>query len=171
VAFEDVEKHFSPEKFKMMICMGYSKMNTVRELKFAQAKEKGYQILGYRHSTAIVLSDDIDPTNIIMEGVIIGQGCKVGTGNVFWPMAHVAHDTTVGNYNFFTISCSIAGNIKIGNNCIFGNNCTIKNGVKIEDYALIGAGAYISHDVEAESVYVPPRSYRLEEKKSWDFKL
>jgi acetyltransferase-like isoleucine patch superfamily enzyme len=146
-------------------------MNTFRESKFAEAEEKGYQIVGYRHPTAIVLTDDIDTTNIIMEGVVIGQSCKVGKGNVFWPMAHVAHHTIVGNYNFFTISCSVAGNITIGNNCVFGNNCTIKNGVTIEDYALIGAGAYISHDVEAESVYVPPRSYRLEGKKSLDFKL
>lgn len=171
VAFEEVDRHFPPDKYGMMICMGYTKMNTIRELKYTQAEKKGYRILGYRHPSAIVLSEDIDETNIIMEGVVIGQQCKIGRGNVFWPMAHVAHHTAIGSYNFFTISCSVAGNIKIGNNCTFGNNCTIKNGIKIEDYALIGAGAYISHDIEAESVYVPPRSYRLEGKKSWDFEL
>lgn len=171
VAFENVEKIYPPEQYDIMICLGYTNMNNVRKEKYRQAREKGYKVVGYRHPSAIVLTEDYDESSIIMEGVVIGQGCKIGEGNVFWPKAHIAHHTTVGNYNFFTISCAVAGNIEIHDNCVFGNNCTIKNGIDIASYTLVGAGAYISKSTEECAVYVPPRTYKLEGKTSFDFKL
>ncbi len=171
VPFEEVEKIFPSFKYGIFICVGYNSMNTVREKKFKQAKEKGYQIMSFIHSTAIVLTDDIGEGNIVLEGVTIGIKCKIGCGNVFWANAHIAHHTTVGNFNFFTISVAIAGNINIKNNCFFGNNCTIKNGVKIDSYTLVGAGAYINHNTEKYGVYVPQRTVKLENKLSTEISL
>ena len=34
VAFEDIEKAYPPDKFKMLIGIGYKDMNSLRELKF-----------------------------------------------------------------------------------------------------------------------------------------
>lgn len=171
VAFEKLEQYYAREEHGILFCIGYTDMNRLRKRRMAEAAERGYKIMSYTHPTAIVQTEDIGTGNIFMEGTIIGQGCKIGNGNIFWPMAHVAHHTTVGNYNFFTISCAVAGNIKIHDYCVFGNNCTIKNGIEIGEGTLIGAGAYIAHSTDAWSVYVPPRSYKLEGKSSLDFKL
>lgn len=168
IPFEEVEKFFSPIEYGIFICMGYTKMNKIREERFEQATQKGFQIMSYCHPSAIVNTIDIGIGNIIMEGVIIGSKCKIGNGNVFWAAAHVAHHTEVGNFNFFTISVAVAGNIKIKNNCFFGNNCTIKNGLTIEDYSLIGAGTYLDKNTERYEVYVPARSYKLDNQISTD---
>lgn len=165
VEFEKVESIWSPDEYEMMICIGYTDMNLKRQLKFEEAKKKGYHIAGYRHPSSIVLTDDIGEGTFIMEGAIIGQSCKIGKGNVIWAMVHIAHHTTMGDYNFMTISCSVVGNVMIG------NNCTIKNGIKIANYTLIGAGAYIRHNTEEKEVYVPPESYKLKGKQSLDFRL
>lgn len=171
VPFEELESLYVPEEHGIIFCIGYTDMNRLREKRMNMAMDKGYEILSYKHPTAIVQAKEIGYGNIFMEGSIIGQGCKIGNGNIFWPMAHVAHHTTVQNYCFFTISCSIAGNILIKDYCVFGNNCTIKNGIEIGEGCLIGAGAYISKSTEDWSVYTPPRSYKLEGKSSLDFKL
>lgn len=171
VPFEEVQKIFPSSKYGIFICVGYNNMNMVREKKFKQAKEKGYKIMSFIHSTAIILTNDIGEGNIILEGVTIGMKCSIGCGNVFWGNAHIAHHTIVGNFNFFTISVAIAGNIIIKNNCFFGNNCTIKNGVEIDSYTLVGAGAYISHNTVKYGVYVPQRTVKLENKLSTEINL
>lgn len=171
VAFESLKEKFEPSEYGIIFCIGYTDMNRLREKRIRQARKWGYEILSYRHPTAIIQAEEIGVGNIFMEGSVVGQGCKIGEGNIFWPMSHVAHHTNVGNYNFFTISCAIAGNIKINDYCVFGNNCTVKNGIEIGEGTLVGAGAYIAHSTDSWSVYVPPRSYKLEGKSSLDFKL
>lgn len=171
VEFEKAHEIFNPDVYGMFICLGYVQMNKIRELKFKEAKDKGYEILSYYHPSAIVLSENIGEGNIIMEGSVIGPFCEIGDGNVFWPKSHIAHHTKIQNFNFFTISVAVAGNIIIGNNCFFGNNCTIKNGIEIRDKTLIGAGCYISKSTEEEGVYVPQRSIKLENKSSLNISL
>lgn len=171
IEFEQIEKYYPPEEYGIFICLGYTKMNEIRQVKFKEAKEKGYNILSYCHPTASVYAESMGEGNIIMENVTIGAFCRIGTGNVFWANAHIAHHTKMGDFNFFTISVAVAGNINIGNNCFFGNNCTIKNGINISDRTLIGAGCYLSKDTEPDGVYVPARSVQLTDKKSMDFDL
>lgn len=170
IEFEKIENRYSPKEYDIFICLGYTKMNTIREQKFLQAKEKGYKILSYQHKSALVLSKDFGEGNIIMENVTIGAFCKIGDGNVFWARSHVAHHTCVEDFNFFTINSAVAGNIHIHKHCFFGNNCTIKNGIDIADYTLVGAGCYISKSTERNGVYVPNRSIKLD-KDSMDMKL
>lgn len=164
--FETIEKIFPPSEYEMIICVGYTHMNSIRQRIFAEAQEKGYHIIGFIHESATVLTDDIGDGTIVMERALIGPFCKLGTGNIVFADAHIAHHTLVGDFNFFTISVAVAGNVKIGNNCFFGNNCTIRNGIEIKDYTLIGAGAYVSKSTEAYDVMVPNRAIKLEGKTS-----
>ena len=171
IAFENIGLTYPKEEFAIMVCIGYGKMNTVRQRVFCDIKTYGYEIADYRHPSAVVLSHDIGEGNIILEGAIIGLCCKIGVGNVFYAQTHIAHHTTVGNYNFFAISSSIAGNVSIYSNCFFGNNCTVRNGIKISNYTLIGAAGYVDQDTEEYGVYVPPRTIKLDNKNSININL
>ena len=168
VPFEEVENYFPPDENDIIFSIGYTSMNRIREVKFREAKKKGYEIKNFIHDTAIVLSEDIGEGTIIMEGAKIGPFCKLGKGNIIFADAHIAHHTEVGDFNFFAISAAVAGNVRIGNNCFFGANCTVRNSIKIKDYSLIGAGAYISHDTKEKGVYVPTRAIELLGKNSAD---
>jgi len=54
VAFEDVENEFPPEKYKMFIAVGYSKVNAVRRDKYLEAKKKGYKFISYISKHAFI---------------------------------------------------------------------------------------------------------------------
>lgn len=162
-------RDFPVDQYNIIIAIGYNKMNSGRREKYLQLKKMGYNIIGYKHPTALVLADDIGDGNIFFENVTVGKHAKIGNGNIFRPCCLLAHDAIVNDFNFFAISCSIAGNVKIGSNCFFGNNCTVKNEIKIDDYTLVGAGCYLSKDTPTlNSVYVPARSILLEGKNSLD---
>src|ERR1700761_5917200 len=51
VAFEGVERHFPPDKFKMFILLGYQQMNELRANKYLEAKQKGYSFISYANSS------------------------------------------------------------------------------------------------------------------------
>src|SRR5258708_2626894 len=52
VAFEEVERHFPPDRHGMLIAIGYHALNGVRAGKFAEAKAKGYRLESYVSSRA-----------------------------------------------------------------------------------------------------------------------
>lgn len=162
IGFEDVEKVFPPEDYGIFICMGYTNMNTVREEKFYIAEKKGYEILSYRHSTAIVNAKSVGKGNIIMENVIIGPFSEIGDGNIFYPNTNLAHHVKVNNFNLFAASSSIAGCCSIGSNCFLGINCTVKNNIVIADKTLVGGACYISKNTKPCGVYAARSAVKLD---------
>ncbi len=169
--FDSINKFYPPEKTEMIFAVGYKKMNTIRKNSMKAAINQGYSIANYIHPTALVQSSHMGVGNIILENVIIGNNSCIGDGNIFFPAANVSHDTIVGNYNFFAVSSVVSGDVIIGNQCFFGANSTIRNSVKISDATLVGAGAYVSDNTEEKSVYVPVRSFKLEDKDSFEIDL
>ena len=168
IPFEHLEEEYPPETCEVLLAIGYNHMNEGREKKFFECKEKGYQVLTYIHPSAIVLTEKIGEGNLIMAGSIIEHGCKLGDGNIINPNVLISHNTELGNFNFVAGASSLAGNIHVGNNCMLGLNCTIRDNVTIGNYTLVGAGTYIDHSTEENSVYVPAKAVKLENKISQD---
>src|SRR5574344_2307744 len=137
VPFEEITSMFNANAYDFCLCIGYKGMNKLRQEKFMQIKDKGYNIISYFHPTSII--DDkacCGEGTIALEGSIIGYKTQLGVGNVIYPKAQIAHHTCVGDFNFFAVACSIAGSVKIENNCFFGNNSTTKNGITIKNKTL-----------------------------------
>lgn len=166
---EDIQKKCPPTEYRIIFALGYTKMNELRKVKQHEFREMGYEIIGYCHPSALILTDEIGEGNVFLENVTIGKHTKIGDGNVFYPCAHVAHHSQIGDFNFFAISCSVAGSVQLGNNCFLGNNCTLKNGIKVHDRTLVGAGCYLANDTEYRGgVYVPAKSMLLDGKDSME---
>lgn len=162
IAFENIEEKYETSQYKVLIALGYKNMNSLRENVFEQVQNKGYEIEGFIHPSALINTKDIGVGNIFLENVFIGPHTQIGNGNIFWNGANISHDANIGNYNYFSPSTTMAGNVKIGNNCFLGTNCTIKDGVTISNKSLIGAGCYLSIDTLDNEVYVPARAVKLD---------
>lgn len=171
VPFERVEEYYPPDLFDMLICVGYTNMNMVRERIFLTAKEKGYRIMTYIHPTATVFAESIGEETIVFPRAIIDQFVKIGAMNIFEIGTLVGHHSIIGDFNFFAGASVLAGNVTIGSNCFLSVNSTIKNRISIGDYTLVGAGCYVSKDTDPYSVQVPVRSITLVGKNSLDMKL
>lgn len=168
VPFEKCEIYYPQDKYEILIGVGYSKMNTIREEIFKKCKNKGYNISSYVHSTAKI-SDNVKlgEGNIILEDTLIQPFTKIGNGNLIWYKVAIGHDSLIGDFNTFTGMSSISGIVNVGNNCFIGNNATVKDKIKIANYTLIGAGTYINKDTDEYGVYIPQRNIKLD-KKSLD---
>ena len=168
VPFEDVEKHFPPNAFEILIAVGNSKMNKVREKIFGECKTKGYTVASFIHSSCSVHTNDIGEGNILLENCLLYPFSKLGDGNLLWDHVLISHDCKVGNFNTFSSYADLCGYVTIGNNGYFGKHCILNDRVKIADYTLVGAAAYVKKDTEDYDVVVPARSVVLEHKKSLD---
>lgn len=167
-AFEEIERKYPPDQYEILIAIGNSKMNTVREDIFRKCKAKGYTIASYIHSSCSVHSEDIGEGNILLENCLIYPYARIGSGNLLWDHVLISHDCTVGDFNTFSSYADLCGYVKIGNNGYFGKHCILNDFMEIADYTLVGAAAYAKKNTKPYDVVVPARSVVLENKKSTD---
>lgn len=167
-AFEEIEKKYPPERYEILIAIGNSKMNAVREEIFQKCKDKGYTVATYIHSSCSVHSDEIGEGNIFLENCLIYPYAKIGKGNLLWDHVLISHDCVVGDFNTFSSYADLCGYVKIGNNGYFGKHCILNDFIEIADYTLVGAAAYAKKNTDPYDVVVPARSVVLENKKSTD---
>lgn len=170
VNIDILPEKYNLEEYSVILGIGYSSMNSVRERLYKKCFVMGYNIENYIHSTAIISKDaKIGCGNIFLEHSIVGPNCVVGNGNVFFISSVLAHDDNIGDFNFFSVHVSVAGFVNISNRCFFGINSTIKNNINIPSEVLVGANAYMSHQIKEGQVLVPTKSIVLEGKTSKDF--
>ena len=162
IPFEELEKHYSKDEYRVLICIGYNEMNTIRERIFEKVKKMGFRISSFIHPSATILTNNLGEGNIVLENVSISIGCSIGNGNIFYNNAVICHDVSIDDFNYFSPSSTVLGEVTIRNNCFFGGNSTCKNRITIEDYCLIGANSFVNDNTQKNEVIVPAKSIVLD---------
>ena len=168
VPFENLVDNYSITEFEILVAIGNSGMNDIRKKVFLQCKNMGYDIASYIHSSCSMNTNEIEEGNIILENSLIYPFSKIGKGNLLWDHVLISHDCVVGDFNTFSSYADLCGYVKIGNNGYFGKHCILQDFITIADYTLVGAGAYVKNSTKPYDIVVPPRSYKLENRKSTD---
>jgi sugar O-acyltransferase (sialic acid O-acetyltransferase NeuD family) len=159
VAFEDLANDFPPAGFKMFVALSYARMNRIREEKYRQAKERGYELVSYVSSRCSFLTDHpIGDNCFILEDNTIQPFVKIGNNVTLWSGNHIGHDAVIEDHCFIASHIVVSGYVRIGNNCFIGVNATLRNSITIAPETLIGAGAVIMKDTVAKGVYLAPRA-------------
>ena len=170
--FESIEKMFPPDRFEVILGIGYSNMNQVRRDMFLRCKKKGYRVASFIHPTAVIAKNvEMGEGNIILEQSVIQPFVMLGRGNLIWHSVKIAHDGVVGSFNTLCQNTSIAGASCVEDNCFFGNSCTVFGGLTIAESTLIGAGAIVKRSTKSYEAIVPARSVSLSNRKSTDFDI
>lgn len=155
VAFEDIETVYPPDKYGMAIPLGFSDVNQLRAERYYQAKAKGYQLINYISSRALVWGDlDIGDNVFLHENANIKPWAKLGSNIIVESGALVGHHAVVGDHCFLGPSSLILGEATIGDYTILGANSTIRDGVKVGRECIIGASALIAKDTQPKSVHM-----------------
>lgn len=171
VPFENIEKDYPPDEYKMFIAIGYSGLNTVREKKYYEAKEKGYELIKYVCSKAIVWDNvEIGDNTFIFEANVIQPYVKIGKNTIIWSGNHIGHHSRIGDHVFIASHAVISGHVTIGSYSFIGVNSTIIDGIKIVDRTVIGAGALVVKDIEKSGVYVGQPARFLREVREDEFR-
>jgi sugar O-acyltransferase (sialic acid O-acetyltransferase NeuD family) len=171
IPFEEIEEKYPPQSYKMFIALSYSQMNKIRELKYNEAKKKGYELISYVSSKCTYLSQFQPGDNcFIFEDNTVQPFVKIGNNVTLWSGNHIGHHSEIHDHNFVSSHVVLSGHCIIESNCFLGVNATIAHRVKIARETLVGAGAIITKDTLEQGIYVPTKSTLLE-KKSFEIKL
>jgi sugar O-acyltransferase (sialic acid O-acetyltransferase NeuD family) len=163
IAFDEVLKKFPPSEYKMFIALSYAQMNKLRERKYFEAKEKGYNLVSYISSKCSYLSQYKQGDNcFIFEDNTIQPFVKIGNNVTLWSGNHIGHHSEIHSHNFISSHVVISGHCIIESNCFLGVNATLAHSITIARESLIGAGAIIAKNTEEKGIYVPPRSIKLD---------
>jgi sugar O-acyltransferase (sialic acid O-acetyltransferase NeuD family) len=162
VPFDEVADRFPPDEYRMMVAVGYVKVNQLRAERYFQAKEMGYQLASY-----------VSPRASVWSGLEIGENCRIGDWCVISPYSKigdnvwigsgsiVGHHVVIQDHCYFSSRVSIAGHVTVEPFCYVGIGAVIRNNISIAQACIIGAGAVILGDTQAKGVYMAPSAERL----------
>lgn len=155
IAFDEVTKHYAPEKFDIFVALSYSKLNAVRKEKYLAAKALGYRIASFISSHATVLNKGrIGENCFIFEYNTIQPFVTIGNNVTLWSGNHIGHHCTIKDHCFIASHVVVSGGVEIGEQCFIGVNATLRDHIKIGQKCVIGAGALLLADAEQEGVYI-----------------
>lgn len=155
VDFEQVERHFPPDDFSMLILLGYQQMNRLRQAKFEAAKAKGYTLASYV-SSAIFQPEPIrhGENCFILDNQSISLDVTIGDNVVMWSSNHIGDLSTIEDHAWVASHVTVAANVSIGQRAFLGIGATVTNGARIGDEAFVGADVLVTGDIAAKSVHV-----------------
>ncbi len=169
VPFEEVERAYPPDRYSMLVAIGYSGGNRLRAAKYYEAKAKGYRLITYVNSrTAMWGEVDIGDNCFIFENETIQPFVKIGNNVVIWSGNHIGHHSVIGDHCFISSHVVVSGGATIGPYSFLGVNSCIRDGIRIAKGSVVGMGAVIVKDTAEGGVYVgvAARPYAKEGKKA-----
>jgi sugar O-acyltransferase (sialic acid O-acetyltransferase NeuD family) len=155
VPFEHIETIYPPGEYRMSILLGFRQVNRLRAQKYHQAKAKGYSLISYVSSKAIVWPEvKIGDNCYIHEGAIVQPFVTLGSDVVIAPGAIVGHHTRIEDHCFVAAGAIILGCVTIEAYCVLGANATVVDGVTIARECILGSGSLITKTTREKGVYV-----------------
>lgn len=161
--FEDIEKYYSPSKYKMAIPMMNTRLNKIREEKYLQAKKKGYNFISLISPNSVCETDDIGENVFIIGSCHIQPFAKIGNNCMIWSGTEIGHHSVIED-NCFITGARIAGRIKVEKNCFIGHTSMLRDGVTIGKYSVIGMGSVIQKNIPDYSILSVKQTKRWKEK-------
>jgi sugar O-acyltransferase (sialic acid O-acetyltransferase NeuD family) len=154
VPFEEIESHYPPQDFKMMVSIFASRINKTRAEKYQQAKAKGYRLISYISSKAITWPDLVVGENcFISEGSICRPFLKIGNNVLILPGASIGHDSVIKDHCFIAAHATLLGAVTLEPYSCIGANATILESITVARECVIGAGAVIRENTQEKGVY------------------
>lgn len=150
------------DNVELLLAVGYSQMNNLREKIYKILVEKGFEIGSWMSVNSFVYTDAVGEGTLVLPNTLIGPGCDLGKCNIFESSVTLSHDNSVGDFNFISTGVVIGGHTVVKNHCFFGLNSTIKSDIVMNDYTLLGSSCNILYASESYGVYVGNPARRLE---------
>jgi sugar O-acyltransferase (sialic acid O-acetyltransferase NeuD family) len=175
VAFDEVQRHYPPDQFKMFIPVSFKRMNHIRAERYHEAKSRGYELISYVSSRATIFPGfECGDNCFILEDNTIQPFVKIGNNVVIWSGNHIGHHTTIKDHVMITSHVVISGACTIEPFCFLGVNAMVRDETLIARETLVGMGVAILGDTKAYEVYksqgTEPAGFRSDQIRSLSHK-
>lgn len=153
VAFEEVEKHYSPDEYRFIAPLTASNMNKDRELIYQRIKQKAYSFISYISSKATILSDQIGENCFILEDNTVQPYTVIGDNVILWSGNHIGHHSKIASHVFISSHVVISGHCIINEYSFLGVNSTLRDGLNIAEGSFIAMASSVTKDTEVWQAY------------------
>jgi sugar O-acyltransferase (sialic acid O-acetyltransferase NeuD family) len=158
VAFEEVESAYPPGDHGMFVAVGIRGVNARRADKVAEAEAKGYVLVSFLSSRAVVHPDfRLGPNTMIMEHAIFHPFVEIGRDTIVWSGTRIGFRTRIGDHCWIAVA-TFGESVTVGDYSFLGVNSTIAPCVNVGVSNIIGAGALILESTRDHAVYKGPSS-------------
>lgn len=162
IAFDEVERHFAPRTYQMLVAVGFSDVNRLRAERYRQAKEKGYSFINCVSSRATVCPDLAIGENCILgANVVIQPQVRIGHNTFIRDNSFIGHDAVIGEHCYIGAGAVVLGRSSIGSYSLIGAHATIRDGVQVGAACIIGAGVALLQDARDKEVYMSKGAQKL----------
>lgn len=163
VAFEEIERHFPPDRFRLLVPLGYRHVNGLRAERYRMGKEKGYRFISYVSSRASVWPDlKLGENCMIYDQAMVQPFAEIGDNVVVRSGSLVSHHAKIGDHCFVAAQTAVGGGATIRPYSFLGLNSTVRDGVTVASRCVIAAGAVVTKDTEENGVYIGVPAKRME---------
>lgn len=137
------------------VTIGFMGNSELRQKKYKQLKEIGYQLPVIIDPSAVVAKEVL-----IDEGTFIGKKCVVNASSRLGKMciinsgAVVDHDCKIKDYSHVAVGAVLCGGVSVGENSLIGAGATVIQTVKVGEQCIVGAGAVVIKDIQAKCTAV-----------------
>ncbi len=139
-------------EFDMMVGIGANQRREELQLKLEAAGASFATIL---HPSAILGGNvTIGEGSVVMAGVIINIGTKIGKGCILNTAATIDHENNIEDFVHLSPGVHTAGNVKVGTLTWLGIGSSVIQNITIEKDCMIGAGAVVVKDLLVTGIYL-----------------
>ena len=159
IPWSQVTLKYPPHLYKMHVALSYRGLNKLRENKFHQCQEAGYELVSYISSAATVFPDLIYGKNcFILENQNVQPRVKLGDNVMLWSGNHIGHGSSIGSHAYIASHVVISGHVSVGARCFIGVNASLRDFISIGEDCFIGMSGVVTKDLSPGSVVLPARS-------------
>ena len=162
--FQELFTYFDMKDVYILVAIGYSKMNSVREKIFDQIEKSGYNLLTYISKSAIIGKHVIiGRGSFIGNYVVISPSTIIGKGCIIYSSTCIGHYCHINDFCYLSICVALGGHVTINKNCFLGMHVTVRDGLLIDYNNVIGTATNVLKSTTAKGIYVGNPAVRLKD--------
>lgn len=167
VDFETVQERYPPGDFEFFVPMSGRSINRLRERFYLEAKAKGYTLISYVSSKAVICHNQIGENCFILENTNIQPFATIGDNVIIWCNSHIGHHGAIGDHCWISSHVVTSGHCEIGHHSYLSAHAVIDSYLKIAPGTLAGLGSVVVKDTEEWSIYTgnPARKRKVDSRK------
>jgi sugar O-acyltransferase (sialic acid O-acetyltransferase NeuD family) len=163
ISWTEANKKFPPSEYKMHVALSYKGLNKLRESKFIQCEEAGYELVSYISSKATIFPDlQIGSNCFVLENQNIQPRVKIGNNVMLWSGNHIGHGSVIKEHAYLASHIVISGHVEIGERCFIGVNASVRDFITIGKDSFVGMGSIVTRNISDGSVVLPARGEVIE---------
>lgn len=146
---DDLEKFYQQGITNAFVTVGFMGHSTVRNRLYDRLKRTGFK-----------LPNIIDPSAVVADDVVLGEGnfvgklamlnsdARIGSMCIINSGAMIEHECRVGDFSHISVGTVLCGGVTVGSETFVGAGSTLIQGITVGDGCIIAAGTTLRKAVK-----------------------